>query len=311
MKTFILVLIAILLVNACAKKPLNEGPTFFSNLRCTDIAPRRGLSVDFIGNAPPTELTPGKRFPVSLKFANYHREPIYADITVQDDSGTQNVGTKKFEVTVEGATYENNRLVVPGCNINEDLPEKNLGLFSYNLDANKDIRFVAKVKYEYASTISGSLCVFNPIVSSSTGCSASESLTGPTALGPGTAYDPVTVTRMDKTLVGTDQNHVIVNLDVYIKNLVKSGVVSSPDQETVSFRIASEIPLNCRTRKENDNKGTFFDVILDEEGEARVNCESMLSLDRLEQGTFTIELAYPYEYFIVSQPIRYRAEERR
>ncbi len=317
MKKIIVLIIALVFLTSCAtfknmnfRKDTKPQPIEFRGLQCAGLQPGRGLGIDFIEDAPPKELTMGKRFPISLKFANYHKDPLFIDLLVQDDSGTATFPPQKLQMTVEPAAYERNRLVSPGCSVGEDLPEKNLGMFSYNLDANKEIRFIAKAKFDYVSTISASVCAFNPIIGSAASCAKKETLQGPEALGPGTQYDPVAITRIDKNLVGIDRNQVVMSLDIYMKNLVKNSIIATQEREKVKFSITSdEVSFQCRVAN-TEETGATLDVPLDENSEAVVSCESTLSLDRTERYSLKIELRYPYEYFIVSNPIKYTANPK-
>ena len=303
----VIVLAAILLfLSACASDINSKEPRpdiEIKSQQCSGMQPGRGLVMDFIADAPPISLVKNGRFPVILKFANYNPDPIDIELRVQDDSGTDTFPPQVKNLYIEGATYEKSRLQYPGCKI-DDLPELNLGLFSYILDANKNIRFIAKASYDYTSIISGSVCAYDVFKGVSSGCSKKETLTE-VSLGPYAPYNPVSVISIEKSLLGVEKNQVIMTMDIEVENTLQNGLVK---ENLVNFHIDSEeIQINCRSAS-SENTGSSLDLKLNEKGEATMRCESNLLIENVERYNFVIDLDYRYEYFAASQPIEYRIE---
>ena len=306
MKSVIVIAIILLFLSACAADLKGKEPRpdiEIKGQQCSSIPPGRGLVMDFIADAPPKSLVKDDRFPVILKFANYNPDPINIELRVQDDSGTDTFSPQIKNLYIEGATYEKSRLQYPGCKI-DNIPELNLGLFAYTLDANKNIRFIAKAFYDYTSMLSGSVCAYDVITGASSSCGGKETLTEG-SLGPYAPYNPVSVVSIEKNLLGIEKSQVIMAWDIKIRNMLPNGLVK---ENLVNFRIDSEeIPINCRSVS-SESAGSSLDLKLDEKGEASVRCESELFIDSVERYNFVIDLDYRYEYFAASQPIEYRME---
>lgn len=306
MKSVIVLAVILLFLSACASDINSKEPRpdiEIKGLQCSNIQPGRGLVMDFIADAPPKSLSKNSRFPVILKFANYNPDPIDIELRVQDDSGADTFPPQIKNLYIEGATYEKSRLQYPGCKI-DDLPELNLGMFSYNLDANKNIRFIAKASYDYTSIISGSICAYDIIKGASSGCSSKETL-AEGSLGPYAQYNPVSVVSIEKNLLGVEKNQVIMTMDIRVRNMLQNGLVK---ENLVNFHIDSEeIPINCHLVS-SENEGSFLELKLNEKGEAAIRCESNLLIENVERYNFVIDLDYRYEYFAASQPIEYRIE---
>ena len=184
--------------------------TLIQGLKCVDIAPGRGLVMEFVPGAPPKgEMKEGKEFPIAVKFANYNEEPITASFLIKDTTGYDGFADQTGGVTVDGATYQENispdgsikkKLVGPGCFVfEEQYPQLDFGFISYtNLPTDEKLRYIGKIDYDYTSFVYGDICVFDPAYGSSH-CQQTQTLSEG-ELGPHASGDPVTVTKVVKTL---------------------------------------------------------------------------------------------------------------
>lgn len=304
MKKIIFLILLVIFISGCIPKSKDGVQDTF---RCRSFPPGRGVVVDFINSAPPLEIREGKRFTVSLKFANHNKDSMNVQYYVQDSTDADGFEDQSGSVLVEGATVEGSRFFAPGCNLfGEDLAEKNLGIFTYgNLQFDETTYFTARINYDYTSLTGGNICVYNPALGSIEGCSEFETVSGD-MLGYGSRYDPVTVTRVEKKLTGLGRDGVLINLDIFIENL-GMGLINTEGGETVNFRISSQDGLSFSCNSENmaegSRSGNNLRIYLDEK-RAMVNCESEINTDRLTKYGFDIELDYPYEYYARTGPVK-------
>ena len=311
MKKVIFILLLLILISGCAtfKKRPDTTPDI---LRCRSFGPARGIVVDFVENAPPKEIREERKFTVSLKFANFNKNAMDVEYYVEDNTDASGFENQLGSVGIEPAAIEEKdgilRLYEPGCNIfGEDLPEKNLGIFVYNnLEVDKELEFIARIDYDYISLANGYFCVYDVNrQGSSVPCSMTEVLSGENALGLGTRYDPVAVTRVEKTLVGFG-NYILVNLNIFIQNLIENGIVDTENGEIVDFTMIPDGELNFDCGSDNivpgSKRGNSLRVYL-KDRKAIVNCQSEVNTDRLVKYGFNVELRYPYEYYARTGPI--------
>ena len=303
MKRIIFLVIIMVVSSGCLNRGTNQQP---EPLRCGSIGSGRGITVDFISNAPPREITEGRRFTVSLKFANYNKDAMNVQYLLQDSTDAEGFEDQSGSVLIDGATIDerNRRLYEPGCKLfGENLAEKNLGIFSYrNLEFDDYIDFVVRINYDYVALLDGNFCVYNPALGGVVECSDRETISN---LGLSTAYDPVTVTSVSKQITSLGTDSVLIVLDMMIENL--GGGRIKGDKETLNFRINSPDGLSFDCISENiaegSRRGNNLLVYLFNK-RANVKCESEASADRFVKYSFNIELEYPYEYYASTGQIK-------
>ena len=312
MRKLIILILILFIITGCASFPKKDDNTLQPDIfRCKSFGSGRGLVVDFIENAPPLQIRDGRTFPVSLKFANHNKDPIEVQYFVQDSTDVFGFDDQGSSLTVEGAEIENNKFYIPGCKIfGENLPEKNFGGFVYrNPEFDETIQFFARIRYDYVALLNGFFCVYNPALTSGFGCSDKETISGEGGLGLSTRYDPVTVTKVEKTITSLGENSVLVNLDIFIENLGK-GIVNTEENEVVNFRISSQddVSFMCSSYNmvDGSREGSNLRVFLDQ-GKVSINCWTEVYVDRQVKYGFDMELEYPYEYIVRSGPIELKS----
>ena len=298
-------MLALFLLAGCAS--LNQEDDLQGSapqFQCPSFKEARGVVVDFIQYAPPEEVREDKPFFIGLKFANYFDDVMSVDLSLQDTLDAPNFPDEgvKQTIIVDSAFVDEQTWRQPGCRLSEEegLTELSLGPYTYsNLDFDDQTSFIGTLKYSAVTEASFPVCAYNPAEGGGSGCPLTQNYNA-ASLGYRNEKAPLAFTSVEKRLVGS-QTGVTLQLFFDIEN-IGGGTVSGEDIDFVLG--GEETSFICYSEHGKASGAQQLRLRLDENDHATVECETTLSLDRVQAFTLTTELAYAYVYPFQSDSLK-------
>ena len=288
---FLLVLFFLAGCTSFSPGGLQDGTSF----QCPSFKEARGVIVDFIQYAPPEEIREGKPFSIGLKFANYLDEVMSVDLSLQDTVDVPDFPDEGVHETivVESAFVDEEAWRQPGCRLSESegLTELTLGPYVYQgVDFDDQTAFVGTLQYPAVTEASFPVCMYNPAEGGGSGCPLTQSYS-PSSLGYRNEKAPVLFTSVEKRLIGSSEG-VTLQLFFTLDNL-GGGRISG---DGVDFLLdGGGMTFTCYSDFGKSTGSQQLRLQLDEEP-VDVECETFLTLDRVQASTVMAELHYTYSY---------------
>lgn len=311
MKWYFLFFLSIFLVGCTLQ---NTTSPEHSTFHCPSVKEGRGVTLDFVQYAPPPEVREGRDFSLGLAFSNAFAEGIDFDLTLQDTvDAPGSFPTEGVHETlhIEGAVVENDQWHEPGCRLLEEteLTEYTLGPYFYKPLAFEDVtHFTGNLRYQGRTDAGFTFCIFNPAHGPAS-CSAQEQISS-NQLGWQNMKAPVMITTVQKILIGS-KDGVTLKFAFDIAN-VGGGYIGGNGELTVDVK-SQDLSFTCFSEEASLEGGQHLQLVLDSEQDytARVECETFLTLDRMQTSLIELELQYPYVYPFKSEEMKLLPEQSR
>ncbi|MEK6839626.1 MAG: hypothetical protein AABX72_01685, partial [Nanoarchaeota archaeon] len=251
---------------------------------------------------------------LGLVFSNAFAEGMDVDLTLQDTVDTP--GSFPAEgvhetLHLEGAVVENDQWYEPGCRLLEDTEptEHTLGPYFYKPLAFEDItHFTGNLRYQGHTDAGFAFCLFNP-AQGPTSCSAQEQISG-SQLGWQNMKAPVMITDVRKILIGSKEGvHLKFAFDLANAG---GGYIGGNSEITVDVT-SQDLSFTCFSEDASLDGGQHLQLTLDSEQSytARVECETFLTLDRVQTSLIELALEYSYVYPFTSEDMKLLPERSR
>ncbi len=291
------------------------------------LSAKRGIVVNFVENKPPGKIE-GGRFYIGLHFENYLPRELESYVYL--------LPTKRIESDLDSRAGVKGSVVVAGAVYNVDDEQKSEELnydyakfvrkgtklaTSFDLDQAGDVSlgpYFVKLKYaneekfrlylEYTynvdERITGKLCLANPSVKN---FRCPERL-GETSFSGPARQMPITVTKIDKQILGVKENYYEVDLKFHIENkgqgnITEKGIMFNADLKNY------EIGLRCQSDQSKDNrdKNVYESLPLTlelKEGKAVVSCKGRVNDPEPAEPDVRMSLNYDYVVELYSNEIK-------
>ncbi len=280
-----LVILIYLVISGCTQIPGNISSNFKIPGQKV-ITESKGLTIQFKEGQPPLDVIyAGKTFNVKLDIINKDLTEISGSITLSDtpsDEYSTLKGKEEQSFSLQPAEQIENRII----------PSKetvSFGPFSYEeskVFKGMFTNFITEIITNHKNQLTTQICI-NSASSDQLKCQNKETLTN---LGNQAKYSPVTITKIEKTVIPQEEDLLNLNLKIYIKNTAK-GIINNEDQSIESFNVDMQGASNfdCTSSKKISLK----------EGEKIIYCNGEITLSDQVFIQNILEISYEYPYKII------------
>lgn len=296
----ILTILSILIISGCAQ--FNIPTPNLQNLQLgqlgnqKQIVESKGLLIKFRENQPPlNEIYAGKDFKISMELSNNDPSEssgtIYLSDTPSDDFSSLR-GREQQSFSLPPAEVLENQA-------NKLVPSSDVVAFGpYQYDPTKVFsgmvtNFIIEITANHKVTVPAQICVTSS-ASQQSRCPNKETITN---FGSNAKYSPVTISKIEKTLIPEENGLASLILKIYIANLGK-GKIDNNDQSLNSFKVNLQGSSNLDCAKSNK--------ISLKEGEKVIVCTADVSIsdELFRQDILEIDFDYPYKIIETLGPIK-------
>ena len=278
---FLSMLVLIVFISGC------QGSSGFSS------AGPNGVQIKFI-QPKDTIVNEGSSVPIEIEITNHAECNVLGTLcvrdTLSDSFGGLNEQCKGINL---GEARTNNKNIEIDLDKFFPVSQPYTNLF---VDQSTDIIANAKYSCDIVTGPSG-VCTKSPFNTDNPQCPTSEIISGNNL---GSKAAPVTVTRIDKSISGS-QNDLKLNLDIELRKMDKGRISSneeSQDSNLKGYPIKIEVDhagnqMNCKGQDYKD--GILYWKATNTNPERIINCEILLNSGIYQKDPVNIHLNYVYE----------------